>query len=256
MDGKAKWFRSKAPEEWANLDPKRIPRHVAVIMDGNGRWATKRGLPRSMGHRAAMTALKNTIRMSSDLGMEALTLYAFSTENKKRPAQEVGFLMNLLVEFMAREIDELDENGVRIRIIGHYDELPEKVVACVGEAMERTKDNDGLKLSIALNYGSRLEIADGLKRFGKELLAGEICLEDVNEGTLGRYLDTAGLPDPDLVIRTSGELRISNFLLYQISYAELYFTDTLFPDFGEADYLEALQDYQKRNRRFGGVTEG
>ncbi len=230
---------------------KRIPRHVAIIMDGNGRWAKARGQMRSAGHRAGVNALRDIIRFSSDAGIEALTVYAFSTENKKRPPEEIGVLCGLLIEYFRKEIDELDENRVCIRCIGDLSWFPENVQEAVRNAEARTAKNEGLKLNIALNYGSQAEIIRAMQ------LASNVALAEGRTPTQADFeanLYTAGLPEVDLLIRTSGEERISNFLLYQLAYAELYFTDVYWPDFTKELYWEALRDYAKRVRRFGGLT--
>ncbi len=228
-----------------------IPRHVAIIMDGNGRWAKARGLRRSAGHRAGVDALREIIRFSSDAGIEALTVYAFSTENKKRPPEEIGVLCSLLIEYFRKEIDELDENRVRIQSIGDLSWFPENVQTAVRNAEVRTKDNQGLKLNIALNYGSQAEIIRAMQ------LACRAAACEGREPVQADFeanLYTADLPPVDLLIRTSGEERISNFLLYQLAYAELYFTETYWPDFDRAQYLLALQAFGRRSRRFGGLS--
>jgi len=246
-------MRTYTDEKIESLGLKRasLPRHIAIVMDGNGRWAKSRMLPRSAGHRAGVDRLRGIIRLSSDLGIEALTLYAFSTENWKRPADEVGTLMGLLVEYFTKEIDELHENEVCIRIIGDYEKLPTRAKNAVERAMERTKDNGGLKLNIALNYGSRAEILRAANEAAKAAaLAGET---EITPEKFESYLYTKGLPDPDLLIRTSGEQRISNFLLYQLSYAEFLFPKEYWPDFSDECYLDALREFGKRSRRFGGL---
>lgn len=235
------------------LNKEALPKHVAVIMDGNGRWAKARRLPRSAGHRAGTDRLRGIIRLSSDLGIVSLTLYAFSTENWKRPSDEVGTLMALLIEYFTSEIDEMDENNVRIRIIGDYEALSMPVRSVIERAIRRTEANTGLNLNIALNYGSRAEIVRAANlAFRQAALegGGEITTE-----MLEKHLYTAGQPEVDLVIRTSGEQRISNFLLYQISYAEFLFPEVYWPDFSDEEYLNALRTYQKRSRRFGGLEE-
>ena len=227
------------------------PEHIAIIMDGNGRWATARGQMRSAGHRAGVNALRDIIRFSSDAGVEALTVYAFSTENKKRPPEEIGVLCALLIEYFKKEIDELDENRVRIRSIGELNWFPENVQAAVRNAEIRTAKNEGLKLNIALNYGSQAEIIRAMQ------LASMAAAREGRVPTQADFeanLYTAGIPEVDLLIRTSGEERISNFLLYQLAYAELYFTDLYWPDFTKEEYLKALRDFAGRARRFGGLT--
>ncbi len=236
------------------LSPKTLPAHVAVIMDGNGRWAKRRMLPRSLGHRAGVDRLRGIIRLTSDLGIGALTLYAFSTENWRRPADEVGTLMGLLIEYFSKEIDELDANDVRIRTLGDSSGLPGEVQKAVESAVSRTRENGGLKLNIALNYGGRDEILRAVNAAAKAAAAeGQ---REITAELFESFLDTRGLPDVDLLIRTSGEQRISNFLLYQISYSELMFVDELWPDFSDERYLEALRAYAKRSRRYGGVEDG
>ena len=236
-------------------DPARMPRHVAIIMDGNGRWAKRRLQPRALGHRAGVEAMRAIIRESSDLGIEALSFYAFSTENWSRPAEEVGALMALLVEFFGREIDELHRNRVRIRILGDVDGMPEPQRGLLREAMERTGGNGGLQLNLAINYGARAEITRAARVLAEQAASGALNPSDIDEDRVSAALYTAGLPAVDLLIRTSGERRMSNFLLYQCAYAELVFTDTLWPDFDVAAYHRALTDYQGRRRRFGGVGE-
>ena len=235
------------------LPPDTLPKHVAIIMDGNGRWATKRGLPRSAGHAAGVEALRDIIRASDDWGIQCLTIYAFSTENWARSKEEVSALMGLLLKYFASEIDELDEKHVRILILGDVDGLPEAQRDAVCRAMERTKDNTGLKLNIALNYGGRAELVRAAKLLAEKVRAGEIEPEAIDAAALEAQLYTAGQPDVDLLIRTSGEMRLSNFLPWQTAYAEMVFDRTLWPDFDRACYLKALREYASRNRRFGGV---
>lgn len=233
------------------LSRESIPRHVAIIMDGNGRWAKARGMMRSAGHRAGVNALRDIIRFSSDAGVEALTVYAFSTENKKRPADEIGVLCGLLIEYFKKEIDELDRNRVCIRCIGDLDWFPENVREAVKNAEARTANNEGLKLNIALNYGAQAEIVRAM-RLAAEAASRENRLPTQTDFEANLY--TAGLPPVDFLIRTSGEERISNFLLYQIAYAELYFTDTYWPDFSKDEYIHALRAFAHRARRFGGLN--
>ena len=230
----------------------KLPRHVAIIMDGNGRWAKKHKMKVAMGHRQGTEALRSIIRESSDLGIEALSLYAFSTENWKREAQEVEALMGLILEFFASEIDELDEKNVCIRILGDKDGLPQRQRDVLYDAEERTGQNTGLKLNIAINYGGRAEIVRASQALAKKALAGEIKPEEIDEAMLARELYTKDLPDVDLLIRTSGEMRLSNFLLYQCAYAEFLFPEVLWPDFDLAAYHEALHAFGNRERRFGG----
>ena len=238
------------------LDRSRLPRHVAIIMDGNGRWAQKHGLPRTFGHKAGVEALREIIRHSDELGIEALTIYAFSTENWKRSAEEVGALMGLLLEYFTKELDELNEENVQIRILGDIDGMPaelDKQKSALHAAIERTKGNTGLKLCIALNYGGRQEIVRAARILAQQTAQGLISPEEIDMPRFESQLYTAGLPEVDFLIRTSGEIRLSNFLLYQLAYAEFYQTDILWPDFDRRAYDEALLAYTKRNRRFGGV---
>lgn len=230
---------------------KTVPNSVAVIMDGNGRWAKRRLMPRSMGHRAGMERVKDIVRWSSDIGVKALTLYAFSTENWKRPKEEVSVLMSLLIEYLKKELAELLSENVRFKVIGIDEGLPKEVLAILRDSEDATKNNTGLHLNVAVNYGGRREITDAVKSIIDDVKNGKIS--DVDEQTISDHLYTADEPDPDLVIRTSGELRISNFLLYQIAYSEFYFTDVSWPDFDEKEYFKALKEYEKRHRRFGAV---
>lgn len=235
------------------LDPNLMPRHVAIIMDGNGRWAKRRNLPRSAGHKAGTEALRAIIKESDALGIEALTIYAFSTENWLRPKEEVGALMGLLLQYFASEIDELHRKRVCIRILGDVEGLPEAQRRAVLNAMERTRANDGLKLNIALNYGGRAEILRAAKAMAERAKKEDIALENMTEADFERGLYTAGLPDVDLLIRTSGEMRLSNFLPWQTSYAEMIFNDTLWPDYDEKEFRADILRYMKRDRRFGKV---
>ena len=249
-------FGKAETDKKVTLDPALLPRHVAIIMDGNGRWATKRGMPRSFGHKAGVEALRGIIRHSSDLGIEALTIYAFSTENWTRSVEEVGALMGLLLEYFTRELDELHRERVCIRILGDISGMPkglEKQQAALYAAMDKTKDNTGLKLNIALNYGGQQEIVHAARALAQKVACGDMAPEDITRETFAAELYTGGLPDVDFLIRTSGEMRLSNFLLYQMAYAEFYKTDILWPDFDTEAYDEALLAFAKRNRRFGGV---
>jgi undecaprenyl diphosphate synthase len=242
-------FGRKNTDVYSRVNKERLPQHVAVIMDGNGRWAKKRALPRSAGHRAGVERVRTIIRMSSDIGIRYLTLFAFSTENWKRPADEVGTLMKLLLEYLAKELAELHQKNVRIRTLGDLSKLPADVKAEISRAVETTKNNTGLTVNMAINYGARQEYIDAIKR----IIRDGKNVDDIDEECLSSYLSTAGEPDPDLLIRTSGEMRISNFLLYQLAYAEFYFTDTLWPDFDEVEYAKALDCFASRDRRFGGL---
>lgn len=232
------------------LEPDRIPRHIAIVMDGNGRWATGRGLPRGAGHRAGVNALRDIIRFSSDIGVESLTIYAFSTENRKRPKEEIGILCGLLIEYFNREIDELHQNAVRIKSIGDLSWFPPAVQETVRAAEIKTADNQGLKLNIALNYGGRAELVRAMRLAWKETAQSGA---EPDENAIAKYLYTADSGDVDLLIRTGGEERVSNFLLWQIAYAELYFTDVKWPDFSREELIKALQNFAKRERRFGGL---
>ena len=237
----------------AGLDPLRMPRHVAVIMDGNGRWARQRGLPRMMGHRAGVEALKRTLRLCSDWGVGSLTAYAFSTENWSRPGEEVSFLMTLFERVLARELEGLEREQVRIRFLGELEELPQGLQDLIGDATSRTAGNNGIRFNVCTNYGSRREMVRAAQKLAKLVASGELKPQEITEATFAAQLHTAGEEDPDLLIRTSGEQRLSNFLLWQLAYAELHLTDVLWPDF-DAQALEgALRDFQGRQRRFGGV---
>ncbi len=236
------------------LDLARLPRHVAVIMDGNGRWAQKRHLPRIVGHRSGTQSARTTIETCARLKIEALTLYAFSVENWRRPKTEIDFLMQLLREYLKKEMPLLQKNEIRMRFLGRIDELPPAVQKDVREAMEKTAGNKGMVLSVALNYGGRAEIVDAMNSILAER-NGNGASSQITEEQLARHLYTDGLPDPDLLIRTSGEMRVSNFLLWQIAYAEIFVTETLWPDFNRARLLEALVEFQKRERRYGGIRE-
>jgi len=237
----------------SQLDAARLPRHVAIICDGNGRWATRRGLPRPLGHRQGYMATRRVVRAASDLGLQVLTLYAFSTENWTRPKVETDGLMRLFEEGARRELNELHENGVRMRFSGRISELPTSLQEKLRINEEKTAQNTGLTLNICLNYSGRAEIIDAAKRLVEMACRQELCEKDVTAELFAQGLYTAGLPDPDLLIRTAGEMRISNYLLWQIAYAELWVTPTLWPDFDARHLIEALLDYQKRVRKFGGV---
>lgn len=237
------------------IDMSRIPTHVAIIMDGNGRWAKSRNLPRVMGHRAGVEAIREIVKASSELGIKVLTLYAFSTENWKRPAEEVNALMNLLVEFLKKEVKELNDNNVRIRSIGDISKLPSVCRQELNNASSMTMNNNGLILNLALNYGGRAEIVYAVKSISRRVVEGNMRIEDINEKTVSRFLHTSELPDPDLIIRPSGELRISNFLLWQCAYSEFWFSNVNWPDFDRKCFYQAILDYQKRERRFGGINK-
>ncbi|UOQ43025.1 isoprenyl transferase [Halobacillus salinarum] len=235
------------------LDHNHLPKHVAIIMDGNGRWAKNRGMPRIAGHKEGMGVVKKIVRHASDLGVKVLTLYAFSTENWKRPKKEVDFLMKLPVEFLNTYLPELIERNVQVQTIGDFTVLPPHTQKAVKEAMSKTKDNDGLILNFALNYGSRFEMVNAVKQIAAEVEQGDIRVSDIDEKLFSRHLYTSELLEPDLLIRTSGEQRLSNFLLWQLAYAEFWFTEVYWPDFDESLFEKALFDYQNRKRRYGGV---
>jgi undecaprenyl diphosphate synthase len=229
------------------------PRHIAIIMDGNGRWAQKRGLPRIAGHREGMFRVKEVITAAIDLEIEAMTLFAFSAENWSRPKKEVDLLMRALVRFLRNETKGLVKSNIRFMVIGRDDPLPEFVLNEIRAVEKKTAGNTGLKLILALNYGSRQEIVDAAKKFCVRVMAGEAELNRLDEKTFEEYLYTVGLPEPDLLIRTSGEMRLSNFMLWQLSYAEFYFPKKHWPDFKTADFQEAVESYAQRKRRFGGI---
>ena len=229
-----------------------IPHHVAIIMDGNGRWAEKRGLPKIAGHRAGIRSVEEAIRAAKELGVKILTLYTFSTENWKRPKHEVNALFRLLENYIDKELNSLDKNDIRLSVIGRVEGLPQAVQEKLIKAIDRTKDNKALTLNVALNYGSRQEIVDAVQRIAKDCAKGMLDIESIDEKTFGNYLYTNGMPDPDLLIRTSGEMRVSNFLLWQISYSEIYVTKKLWPDFKKNDFKKAVREYGMRERRYGG----
>ncbi|MBO4806023.1 MAG: isoprenyl transferase [Paludibacteraceae bacterium] len=233
----------------------RIPRHIAIIMDGNGRWAKARGKERFFGHQNGVLAVDKITVACVELGVEYLTLYAFSTENWNRPTAEVDFLMDLMSEAIKKYIEKACKNNVRLLVIGDMSRLTDKSRNNLNEAMRLTEKNDGLKLVIALSYSSRWEIVDAVKKIAEKAKSGELDPSQIDEDLVSNHLTTAGIPDPDLMIRTSGEYRISNFLMWQLSYSELYFTETLWPDFDEEELSKAIVDYQKRERRFGKTSE-
>ncbi len=232
-----------------------LPRHVAIIMDGNGRWAKKRGLPRIMGHRQGVKSVRRTVTRAREIGIKYLTLYAFSQENWQRPQDEVSLLMDLLYDYLEKELDRLLKNDIRLTTIGDIDRLPNRVREKLLDVMEETKDRDAMVLCLALSYGGRQEIVMAAKAIAQGVLRGEVQLDQLDEALFSRFLYTKDMPDPDLIIRTSGEMRLSNFLIFQGAYAELYFTQTLWPDFDEAAFEEALKDYARRERRFGKTSE-
>ena len=236
------------------IDPERLPRHIAIIMDGNGRWARRRSLPRVAGHKAGIDSVREAVETCARLGIRALTLYAFSAENWKRPRSEVETLWRLLHTYMRRELPNMMENRIRMRAIGRLDQLPESVRHDLEAAMRETSANTGLQVNLAINYSGRAEIVDAVNALVEEARrSGRVAELRIDEQSIQSQLYTSGLPDPDLMIRTSGELRISNFLLWQLAYAELYVTATLWPDFRRGDLLQAILEYQKRDRRFGGL---
>lgn len=233
----------------------RLPRHVAIIMDGNGRWAKRRALPRIMGHRQGVKAVRSTVRLCRELNIPVLTLYAFSQENWGRPKAEVSTLMDLLYDYLKSELDEMLGNQISLRAIGQIERLPERVRTCLLDTIERTSSNTAMILNLALSYGGRAEIVGAVRRLAHKCLSGTLNPEDIDEAMFASTLDTAGLPDPDLLIRTSGENRLSNFLLFQTAYSEFYITPALWPDFDKEELLKALLEYQKRERRFGLINE-
>jgi undecaprenyl diphosphate synthase len=237
----------------ANPDGSSVPNHVAIIMDGNGRWAKSRGLPRVAGHRRGADAVRRVVRGAGELGIPVLTLFAFSTENWTRPADEVNDLMGLLRHYLRNEVDELRKNGVRLRVIGNRDGLARDIVRAIAEAEKVTLNNSRIDVNICINYGSRDEIVRAARSLARRVAAGELSADRIDEDCFERELLTAGVPDPDLLIRTSGEQRISNFLLWQCAYSELVFVDTLWPDFGKEHLEQAIAEFRRRERRYGGV---
>ena len=236
------------------IDAARVPRHVAIIMDGNGRWAEQRGFPRAFGHRNGVRSVRDVLRAANALGVQIVTLYSFSSENWKRPGEEIEALMQLCVLYCEGERDELHQENVRVRVIGRRDGLPEPVLEALDRLQEATAACTGTTLCLAINYGSRDEIVDAARSLAESVRAGELEPEEIDSELFSARLYTAGLPDPDLLIRTGGDFRVSNYLLWQISYAELYVTPALWPDFGEAAFAEAIRCYQARDRRFGGLN--
>ncbi|MEN8699492.1 isoprenyl transferase [Bacillus infantis] len=258
MLNKIKKWKNQAPssdlrERIIKIREQKVPSHVAIIMDGNGRWAKKRALPRIAGHHEGMKVVRRTTKLANELGIKTLTLYAFSTENWKRPKLEVDYLMKLPEEFLGTFLPELVEENVRVQMIGYKDKLPGHTLRAIEKAMEETKGNDGLILNFALNYGSRAEILEAVKRVLNDCQSGIMEESELNEEVFSAYLMTEGLEDPDLLIRTSGEIRLSNFMLWQLAYTEFWFTDVLWPDFTDGELLEAIEVFQNRQRRFGGV---
>src|SRR5579864_698680 len=245
----------KEAEIYRHLDPARLPRHIAIIMDGNGRWARRRHMPRVAGHRAGVAAVRSTVETAARIHISALTLYAFSEENWKRPASEVGFLMGLLSRYLKAEVPTLNENNIRLEYIGRQQELPRDVQDRMDWARDATARNTGMVLTLALNYSARSELVDAFRSIVEGAAQnGGIDHLRIDEDTVSRHLYTRHLPDPDLVVRTSGEMRLSNFLLWQLAYAEIYVTPTLWPDFRGLHLLEGIAEYQKRERRYGGLN--
>lgn len=231
--------------------PDKIPQHVAIIMDGNGRWARKRGFARMLGHQKGVDTIREIVRTAREFKIKYLTLYAFSKENWARPQREIDFLMRLLSQYLDSELEEMMTNHIRFNVIGRMEELPAEIQEKIRRNMKQTENNRDLLLTLALSYSSRVEITEAARRLCEQVKSGRLQIEEIDEAHLAGALYTAGIPDPDLLIRTSGELRVSNFLLWQISYAEIYVTEKYWPDFQKADFAEAIRDYQKRERRFG-----
>ncbi|PRR80257.1 Ditrans,polycis-undecaprenyl-diphosphate synthase [Clostridium liquoris] len=250
-----KFFNDKAKDKkpYISLDMNNIPKHIGIIMDGNGRWAKERKLPRTMGHRAGVEAIRGIVKECDKIGVKYLTLYAFSTENWKRPKDEINALMRLLVEYLKKEIAELHENNVVVNTIGDISKLPRICQNELKNAYEKTKNNSGLILNLALNYGGRDEIVRAVKLLYKDIKEGKVLEEDIDEDTISNYLYTAGMPDPDLIIRPSGEKRLSNFLIWQCAYSEFWYSDIKWPDFNGECLHEAIYDFQNRDRRYGGI---
>ncbi|MDQ0299164.1 undecaprenyl diphosphate synthase [Salibacterium salarium] len=235
------------------LDQDNIPSHIAIIMDGNGRWAKNKGLPRVAGHYEGMKVVTNVVKKANEIGIKFLTLYAFSTENWKRPEKEVEFLMKLPERFLEKELPDLQKNNVKVRTMGDRSLLPANTLRAIEKAVKETSDNTGLVLNFALNYGGRHELVEMVKEIGEDIAEGDLRPGDITENLISERLLTQGLPDPDLLIRTSGEIRLSNFMLWQIAYSEFWFTEVLWPDFKDENFIEAIKKYQQRKRRYGGV---
>jgi undecaprenyl diphosphate synthase len=239
----------------AQIDPKKVPKHVAIIMDGNGRWAKKQGMNRIFGHRNALTSVRESVEAASEIGTKAVTLYAFSTENWKRPKIEVDALMSLLISALKKELPGFQQNNIKVSAIGDLTSLPKKAQKTLEDVIGQTKTNTKLTLTFALSYGSREEIVNAVKNISKKIVNNELSIEEIDEKIINNHLYTVSLPEVDLVIRTSGEQRISNFLLWQIAYAEFHFTDVLWPDFRRNNFYKAVVEYQNRERRFGKTSE-
>lgn len=234
------------------IEQSKMPAHIAIVMDGNGRWAKNHNLPRLAGHNAGMLSMKEIVKKCSALGVKHLTVYAFSTENWKRSVEEVGGIFKLIIIYVEKELKELHGNNVKVNILGDYEKLPKDAVNSLNQSLETTKDNDGLQFNIALNYGGRDEIVRAMKQIAEEVKSGDLMLEDIDDKMVSDHLYTANIPDPDLVIRTSGEQRLSNYLLWQSAYSEFVVTDVLWPDFSPKELEKAIEVYQGRSRRFGG----
>jgi len=238
-----------------NIDTNKIPKHIAIIMDGNGRWAKKQGMARIFGHRNALTSVRESVEAAAEIGTEAITLYAFSSENWKRPKTEVNALMNLLISSLKKELPDFQKKNIQANAIGGLKNLPVKAQKTLQEVIEATKKNSKVVLTLALSYGSREEIVNAVKNISKKVVNNELSIEEIDENIINNHLYTVSLPEVDLVIRTSGEQRISNFLLWQIAYAEFHFTEVLWPDFRKVDFYKAVLEYQNRERRFGKTSE-
>ncbi|MGE5397874.1 MAG: isoprenyl transferase [Chitinophagales bacterium] len=245
----------KKSKKVSELDPNKMPRHIAIILDGNGRWAKKRLLPRQLGHRAGIQALRRTVEAVDELGIPILTVFAFSTENWKRPLDEVQYLMSLLLEFVDSELRDLHKNNVKVNLLGNITQLAPLIQEKLIKATELTINNKGLILNICINYGGRAEILQATRKIAVDVRDGKLDPEQIDEGLFNSRLYTVGISDPDLLIRTAGEMRLSNFLLWQIAYAEIWVTDVFWPDFNKSILLKAISDYQKRDRRFGALSK-
>jgi undecaprenyl diphosphate synthase len=241
--------------EIADIQKHKLPKHVAIIMDGNGRWAKNQGKPRVFGHRNGVNSVQLVVEAAAEIGIKVLTLYTFSTENWNRPKSEIDILMSILVKSLRKELKTLTKNNIKLQTVGKIDILPQKVVKELNEVIDKTKNNTRLTLNLALNYGAREEIVNAIKIISKKVVNKTFSVEEINENIINNHLYTVTLPDVDFLIRTSGEKRISNFLLWQIAYAELYFTDVLWPDFKKEHFFQAIKEYQKRERRFGKTSD-
>ena len=237
-----------------SIDKNNLPKHVAIIMDGNGRWAKQRGLKRIKGHIEGARRVEDLINAAIDIGIEAITLFVFSSENWKRPEKEVFLLMNMIDAVVKRQMGKMMKDNIRFQIIGRKERIPEPVFSTIKKGIDKTSNNTGLKLNLAFNYGARTEIVDAVKEIVSEVNMGKLTIDEISEGIFSKFLYTKDLPDPELMIRTSGEIRISNFLLWQLSYSELYFTDKFWPDFNREEFEKAIINYQDRKRRFGGIA--